>query len=163
MKYFLKGLVATALLLTGSMQAQGRSVDAPGQIFYKMPTGKIVTRDAVLQVPSRGQGDVVLKGNGQYFKADRFFNKTVNGRTVFYVVFTEFPGARLGQEAVYRGTYSRGSNLAMYYGDVFVVSGNYASDQDLHRDLTAGDINSDDTAKAKYVAGFYFKAATGRP
>ena len=147
------GLIIVAMCF--SLTGYAASIDAPGQVFYKMPNGEIVKRAATLQVPSRGQGQVVLKGAQSNLVAERFFSKKKNGRTIFYVVFDKFPGKKADQRAVYRGTYARGSNMALYYGDVFIVDENDASGDDLHYLLSEIEEQSRD---ATYVAGFYFKS-----
>ena len=148
-------ILGLVLLTIGfSLPVFAESIDAPGKVFYKMPSGEIAARDAVLQVPSRGQGEVILKGSQSEIVAERFFSKSQNGRTVFYVVFDEFPGRQAGEEAVYRGTYTRGTNKALYYGDVFIVTDDGSSDDNLHFRLSQVEESSD----ARYVAGFYFKA-----
>ncbi len=146
----MKKLIITALLTFASATVVAQSIEAPGRVFYKMPNGEIVKREVALKIPARGQGDVVLIGQ-QELVADKFFNKEIAGRTVFYVVFTDFPGAESGQKSVFRGTYTRGTNKAIYYGDVFIVSPEHMpeSDEDMH-------VMMSQNHNAKYVAGFYF-------
>jgi len=149
-------ILALVLLTIGfSCPVFAQSIEAPGKIFYKMPSGEIATRNVTLQVPARGQGEVILRGNQNEIVAERFFSRTQNGRTIFYVIFDEFPGRQESERAVYRGTYSRGTNKALYYGDVFVVTDGSSSDEDLHFSLSEVEEESPD---ARYVAGFYFKA-----
>ncbi|MEY4632497.1 MAG: hypothetical protein RIQ81_2617 [Pseudomonadota bacterium] len=95
------------------------SVTAAGGVFYKMPSGELVKRDVTLEVPARGQGDVILRGANLELKAHGFKTVRKQGRSVFYVVFLNPPGAPENTAAVYRGSYLRGSNAAKYWGDVF--------------------------------------------
>ena len=115
-----------------------------------MPNNEIVKRDVSLRIPARGQGDVVLVGQNELV-ADRFFSKEVAGRTVFYVVFSGFPGATEGQKSVFRGTYLRGSNKAIYYGNVYIVDPQEMpdSEKDIHS-MISGERN------ARFAAGFKF-------
>ena len=145
--------IITALMMTIGTAAYAGSVEAPGKVFYKMPAGEIVSRNLSIVVPERGQGDVILKAGDKEFKADRFFTREANQAKIFYVILSEFPGATPGDIAVYRGVYTRGSNLAIYYGNVFVGKSTQYSDDGLHELLSIGE-NSD----FKYAAGFYFSA-----
>ncbi len=150
----MKSVIVGILLMLSTAGVAG-SIEAPGEMFYKMPSGELVTRSAVLEVPSRGRGDVVLKGGSQNFVAERFFTKKRNGRSIFYVVFDNYPGRQEGEKAVYRGTYTRGSNAALYYGDVFILSEQVEEQEDL--DYLLSDPGADEDS-ARYVAGFRFRA-----
>lgn len=147
--------VLSVLLLVSIKAYAGGSIDAPGKVFYKMPDESIVKREVVLSVPSRGEGSVYLKAGETCIEAERFFSREINGRTVFYVVFNPFPGNSSDEDKaiVYRGTYTRGTNLAMYYGDVFKVNKEVSTDEEIHYQLSALDVNG----SSQYVAGFYFK------
>jgi hypothetical protein len=153
-KWKLIGMIA-CLSIPGVAAAQ--SVDAPGNIFYQMPSGEIVTRDATLRVPARGIGNVELIASGGSFVAERFFSREANGRTVFYVVFADYPGASEDDRAVYRGTYVRGSNLALYYGDVFVTDHRNCETDAAIESLFGAD-SAAEFDDATYVAGFSFSA-----
>ena len=93
------------------------AVDAAGEVFYKKSSGEIVLRSVTLEVPSQGQGDVLLKAPEGNVKAEAFEVKHVGNRVVFYVAFPV--PEDVTKIAVFKGTYLRGSNLAAYYGDVF--------------------------------------------
>lgn len=151
----MRQIFVVALLALLPAKAFSTTLDAPGKVFYKMPNGEIVTREATLEVPARGQGDVRLKGSHTEITARRFFSRSHNQRTIFYVIFDEYPGQQQGDVAVYRGTYSRGSNMAIYYGDVFIMSEEELAQDDLHAKLSEGSQTHD---HVKYVAGFYFRA-----
>jgi hypothetical protein len=109
------------------------SVTAKGAVFYKMPAGELVKREASLEVPARGQGDVILRSGDLELKAHGFKTVRKLGRSIFYVVFLNPPGAPANTAAVYRGTYLRGSNAAKYWGDVF---SKVLSDNDLTQGKT---------------------------
>ena len=150
----MKALAFSVMFLFSLNAYAEGSIEAPGKVFYKMPDESIVKRDVVLSVPSRGEGKVYLRNGRISVEAERFFSKKINGRTVFYVVFDQYPGQSNEDEAlVYRGTYTRGSNLALYYGDVFKVNRAVSTEEEIHYGLTALDNNY----SPKYVAGFYFK------
>ena len=127
-----------------SMNASASSTVADGYLQYKMPSGEIVQRSVSLEVPSRGQGEVVLIGN-QEIVAKRFWSERSEGRTIFNIMFDQFPGANDGDLAVFKGTYVRGSNLASYYGDIFKYK----------KGSTNKDIRK---TEGTYIAGFWFQA-----
>ena len=143
-------ITVAALLLSTSVFAA--SIEAPGKVFYKMSDGQIVWRDAVLTVPARGEGDVVLKSGGVDTTAHAFTTRTLNSRTIFYVVFLDSPGAPEGTATVFKGTYSRGTNVALYYADFFskpvtssAIGGSLIPEESPESDWT-------------YEGGFWFKA-----
>lgn len=114
------------------------SVEAIGRVFYKMPSGEIVDRDVTLVVPFRGQGQVKLLYSRGEAVADSFSTLKENDRTIFLVKFSRVPYAPPGTEMEFKGTYTRGTNKALYYGDIF-ASG------EANRNLV-------------YTGGFFFKA-----
>ncbi len=134
------------------------SVEAPGKVFYKMPNGEIVKREVSLVVPAMGAGEVVLKYGNKSVSTSHF--KTVKrlGRTNFIVAFKDAPGAPAGAVAVFTGSYLRGTNAALYYGDIYSVtrSGNEEVELDALLDLDA-DTDTDST-KHSYAGGFSFKS-----
>ncbi|NDE15174.1 hypothetical protein EBZ80_09630 [bacterium] len=95
------------------------SVIADGGVFYKMPSGELITRDASLEVPARGQGDVILRSGDHALTAHGFKSVHKGDRIVFYVVFLNPPGAPENFAVIYRGSYLRGSNGAKYWGDFY--------------------------------------------
>ena len=144
------------LLFTTGVHAQ--SVVADGKVFYQLPAGEIVYRGVSLEVPARGQGDVVLRGENseEAVVADRFFSVESAGRVVFYVVFRDPPGSQPGTLGIWRGTYLRGSNQATYYGEVFTKPdpGTLPTVADAENGLIVDD-------EATYAAGFWFVAPIG--
>lgn len=149
-------LILMSLFLWAATGYSSVSVDAPGKIFYKTGDNSIVQREAVLQVPARGEGKVYLKSGRISVEAQRFFSRQLGGRTIFYVIFDQYPGQQNNDLAVYRGTYTRGSNMALYYGDVFTIKNTQSIDEDfLHDEMS---LTEQGSFGSKYVAGFYFKS-----
>jgi hypothetical protein len=140
MKILLKTLALTFSLLLSSAAMAAGSVEATGKVFYKKPSGEIVQREMSLEVPSRGQGQVVLKWESGSLVADSFSSRQESGRTIFYVLFRNVPFAPAGTEMAFKGTYSRGTNVALYYGDLF------------------SRLSGTDNAAWNYVGGFDFRA-----
>ncbi len=132
------------------------SVEAPGKVFYKMPNGEIVKREVSLVVPAMGAGEVVLKYGSKSVSTSHFKTVKSLGRTNFIVAFKDAPGAPAGAVAVFTGSYLRGTNAALYYGDIYSVtrSGNEADDLDALLDLDA----DTDSTKRRYAGGFSFKS-----
>jgi hypothetical protein len=118
MTKLLSRFLALGLLFALSDAALASSVTAPGKVFY-VKDGAIVQREASLVVPSRGEGKVILKTQSMELEAAQFSSRQENGRTIFYVLFRNIPMAPAGTEMAFKGTYVRGSNLAVYYGDIF--------------------------------------------
>ncbi|MFZ8932294.1 MAG: hypothetical protein ACO20H_11305 [Bacteriovoracaceae bacterium] len=108
MKYLLVFLFSLNLLAT----------EVDGTITYKLPSGELVDRNVSIEVPSRGMGEVVLRGERFEWKTDKFWSKNKNDRLVFTAEFeTEFRG--LKSTIVLKGTYLKGSNKLIYAGDVY--------------------------------------------
>lgn len=92
--------------------------DVEGTITYKLPSGDLVSRDVILNVPSRGQGEVVLSGKSFEWKSKKFKSYTIAGQTIFAVAFTEkFRG--IESTTLLKGTYLKGKNQIIYIGDVY--------------------------------------------
>jgi hypothetical protein len=139
MRMLLSQVLGLGLLLSFGNGALASSVTAPGKVFY-VKDGAIVQREASLEVPSRGQGQVILKTASIDLVASSFSSRKENGRTIFYVLFKDVPMAPAGTEMAFKGTYVRGSNLAVYYGDIF----------------KRGPGNSDPHSGWEYSGGFRF-------
>ena len=141
----MKLMLAIATLF--SLNLAFADVTAGGHVFYVTPTsGDLVYRNVSITVPSRGQGDVTLTMPGLTATADRFFTVESKGRKVFYVVFTGLPFMGDDEQLVFRGTYQRGNNEAIYYGDSFKVS----PSADIVKAMERGD--------ASHSGGFFFRA-----
>lgn len=107
-------------LLTFSTAAFAEAVE--GEIFYKLPNGELVDRDVSLEVPARGQGVVRLKGDDFEWVTDNFWTERRKGKVIFYAAFpTQFREFR--STIVLKGSYLRGTNELVYYGDFYKKSG----------------------------------------
>jgi hypothetical protein len=101
-----------------------------GKIIYKLPNGQLVKRDVVLEVPSRGQGEVILSGQNFEWRTDKFRSYTKKGKTTFIASFeTDF--MNLKSTIVFKGTYLKGSNELIYYGDFYKKKGHNLETEDL--------------------------------
>lgn len=101
-----------------SIIALAKPVD--GTLTYKLPSGDLVDRDVVLEVPSRGQGEVVLSGRSFEWRTTQFKSFERLGKQVFVAVFdAEFQGMK--SKIIFNGTYLKGSNKLIYTGDMFKV------------------------------------------
>ena len=136
------------------------NVEAEGVIIAKTDDGLLEQTEASLSLPPMGRGDLFLKIPGHPdIKAERFFSHRKNGRVVFYVIFNapairevgvNIPLERENEKfIVFRGTYTRGSNLALYYGDIFLGVGG-----DFQLDLKREDLSQ--THTLHYLGGFKF-------
>ena len=105
-----------ALIFSGQLIAS----EAPGKIFYKSKDGTLAEREVTLEVPSRGQGEVILRGEKIEWKSKNFHHMDEHGRKVFVV---DFDVERNGKKKVisFRGTYMRTEDRVLYYGDLFKV------------------------------------------
>jgi len=168
LRSYMVALAAVATLSTAALA----NVTATGKVFYKMPGGELIKRDATLTVPSRGQGKVVLRsGNNIKMESTRFRSISANGRTVFQVMFVNPPGAPENTASVFSGTYTRGRNAAVYFGDFFGRS--WSSSDDMMNAI--GDFGQDAESEAimsafgptddawQWAGGFGFKAMTAAP
>lgn len=137
-----------------SFASTALSVEVGGRFIYKMPAGELVLRDATLDVPPRGQGKVVLKYSLGSIESDKFRHKTVNNRTVFQVLFMNPPGAPANSAMVLSGTYMRGTNGVIYFGDVY---GKVLSDDSDHlKTLQAFDALAAHHEGWNHAGGFEF-------
>jgi hypothetical protein len=130
------------------------SIEAPGQVFYKMPSGEIVNRDVSLVVPMKGEGDVFLKYGAHEVKAEKFWTEHSSGRAVFYVSFVNPPGAPENTTVLFRGSYIRGTNRALYYGDMFKkIQSNLSSTNNQTKEGQVAE-----HPDLLYIGGFTFKS-----
>jgi hypothetical protein len=111
----LNGLVLGSFFISMAAQA----VEVPGKVIYKMPAGELVRRDVSLDVPPRGQGKVLWKTAHHTLESHAFKTKKHLGRTIFSVVFLNVPGAPKNTAMALVGTYLRGTNEVIYYGDIY--------------------------------------------
>ena len=117
MRVFLFSLVSLSLLSFSALAA-----DVEGSITYKIPSGELVSRDITLNVPSMGQGEVVLYGKNFEWKTKDFFSYKKLGKNVFVAAFqTEFMNFK--STIVFKGTYMQGTNEIVYTGDFYKKDG----------------------------------------
>lgn len=94
------------------------NVIAKGRILLKNQKNKIIPIKAKLSLPPRGKGPLfLLLRDHKPIKALNYFVERKNGRSIFYIVF---PYKTDDEHAIMRGTYTRGTNLALYTGEIFV-------------------------------------------
>lgn len=118
------------LLALFSFSTAVMAAPVDGEIFYKLPNGELVDRDVTLEVPSRGQGVVTLKGENFEWVTDNFWTERRKGKVIFYAAFqTEFRQFR--STMVFKGAYLKGTNELVYYGDFYKKSGHGPVDSSL--------------------------------
>lgn len=137
--------ILTSLCMLGAINFvyadDADGVWADGYVSYTHPDGNIVTRDCSLWVPARGQGDVTLKCGDWSTSSKNFYVDKNFGKTNFSVIFDNMDGAPEGMMAWYTGSYLRGKNQALYYGDVFT---------------STMDTTTYQSSEWSYVGGFMF-------
>ncbi|MAW07536.1 MAG: hypothetical protein CME61_04560 [Halobacteriovoraceae bacterium] len=128
MKYLL-----SLLITLSSITAYATPVD--GEIFYKKPDGEVSTRLVTLEVPSRGQGEVILSNEKFEWRTTKFKSIEKNNRTMFIALFeTSFLFFIKGTIAL-KGTYINGTNKIMYYGDFYKMKGHDVDFESLDENL----------------------------
>ena len=127
MRTFLLSATAAIMSFTSLCYAESSGIWSDGVVTYKHPNGSLVDRDCQLFVPARGQGEAVLKCGQYSTPTSEFKTEKENGQTIFTVLFRNPAGAPAGSIAKFKGSYLRGSNRAIYYGDVFSSSSAQAS------------------------------------
>ncbi|MEM7647148.1 MAG: hypothetical protein AAF203_09580 [Pseudomonadota bacterium] len=111
-----------------SMSVWAKPVD--GELFYKKKNGELVKRDVTLEVPSRGQGEVVLSGKNFEWRTKDFWTTQEKGQTLFTAAFkTEFMGFK--SVIAFQGTYLQGTNEIIYDGNFFKRDGDEAANGDI--------------------------------
>ncbi len=148
----MKYALVTSLFMVGSIGfahasdtavKDKKGVWADGYVSYIHPNGELVNRECSLRVPVKGEGKVKLKCGDWSTKTNNFETYKSNGKTVFSIIFSDMKGAPEGTVALYSGAYMRGTNSAIYYGDV--LSGN-------------SNTTSCNVVDMNYIGGFMFKA-----
>jgi hypothetical protein len=95
------------------------AVEVKGAVTYKMPQGQLVNRDVILDVPPMGQGKVKWISNGKVSESHSFRTRKVNNRVIFEVLFVNPVGAPPETAMALSGSYLRGTNGVIYYGDFY--------------------------------------------
>jgi|LakMenEpi03Aug12_release.lakeMendotaPanAssembly.Ray.scaffolds.fasta_scaffold471407_2 hypothetical protein len=154
----LASMALVALMMCGATSAL--AVEVPGKVIYKMPSGELVRRDVTLDVPPRGQGKVVWKTANYQVESHAFKTKKHLGRTIFSVLFLNVPGAPAGTAMALVGSYLRGSNEVIYYGDVYGkhVEADTTTNPEAMLDelLTNTNLDHDGEKDWHYAGGFKF-------
>lgn len=133
-------LISTLFILIQSSFAA--SVD--GKIVYKLPNGELVKRDVSIEVPSRGQGEVVLSGKNFEWRTKEFKTVKKYGKTIFMAAFkSQF--RQFKSTTVLKGSYLKGTNKIIYYGDVYKKKGHISLQEIV------------DYKGFKYTGGFKFE------
>ena len=108
------------LLMLGLLSSNVMATEVAGKIFYATPEDELAVREMTLEVPARGEGEVVLRGEKVEWRTDKFHSHEENGRKVFVA---DFDVERNGKKKVlsFRGTYIRTADQVLYYGDFYKV------------------------------------------
>jgi hypothetical protein len=162
-------IVAGILMVVGSFASVAQSkcvdsdlgvlVDAPGHVFYKVKEGALVKRDVTLTVPPCGEGELVLSAEGWKASTTHFFTNEVAGRVIFTAVFIKPFGEHSESSLIITGSYMRGTNKAVYWGDMYKTKTEVEPG-------TIALLKSDPSAALgshnfQHVGGFKFKADIG--
>lgn len=160
----LANLVLAALVMFAATSVH--AVEVPGKVIYKMPSGELVRRDVSLDVPPRGQGKVIWKTANYRVESHAFKTKKHLGRTIFSVLFLNVPGAPEGTAMALVGSYLRGSNEVIYYGDVYgkhVTPEMTANPEATLDELTSkSNFDHGDETDWHYAGGFKFNKEIAR-
>jgi hypothetical protein len=149
-----KAIVTAAFVLFSTHAMSEEAVETNGKVFYKMPNGELVKREVTLILPSKGEGDVILRSGDHEVVAHHYFSKEKNGRIVFTICFPSHHG-EANEMKVFRGTYVRGTNKAIYYGDIFKMKHEGHDFQNIQSRLESMDEHGDH--EITYTGGFGFK------
>ncbi len=133
------------LLFAYAFSLNSFAAPVDGEIYYKLPSGELTTRQVILDVPSRGQGEVVLSGTNFEWRTKKFKSFNQNGQTIFIAAFnTSFQSFK--STIIIKGTYLKGTNQIKFYGDVYKRSGHLPLADSLEQNLSGID----------YIGGFSF-------
>ncbi len=143
-------LIVIGLFLSFNLFAV-EGVNADGKFFYRMPEGELVKRDASLFVPAMGMGKVVLTMGDYTLESHAFKVVKKRGETKFFVLFLNPPMAPENTVMMLKGTYLRGSNKAVYYGNV------YKGPASGHHHLANFEKGHHGHSNLRYSGGFMFK------
>ena len=107
------------------------ATEVPGKIFYKTKSGEIVKRAVTLEVPSKGQGDVILRGESFEWKSQNFWTtRASSGEVTFTTAFaTEFMDKK--SIIALDGTYLKADNKIIYYGSFYKKKGDSMNEKDI--------------------------------
>jgi hypothetical protein len=108
-------------------------IQSKGHAVYKVGS-KVEKKEAELYVPKTGKGKLFLAFDGKEVESDRTWMTYHNGRHIFYVQFSNLPGAPKDMTVLLRGSLIKGDNLGVYYGDFFVRTTKAAKVADMEID-----------------------------
>jgi hypothetical protein len=133
------------LIFISALSLSAFSAPVDGEVYYKLPSGELATRLVTLDVPSRGQGEVILSGKNFEWKTTKFKSFTKAGQTLFIAAFnTTFQNFK--STVILKGTYLKGSNQIKYYGDMYKKDGHLPANKNIETDIPG----------IKYTGGFSF-------
>jgi hypothetical protein len=146
-----------AFLLCFTFSSIASAAEVAGKIVFKNKSGKLTTVDAKIDVPPRGEGKVVLTAGGFRAESDKFRTRKENGRVIFEVVFSSFAALESNRDIAMTGSYQRGSNGVIYYGDVYANQHNGFDSLSLNEWLSElDDLTANHSGNWNYAAGFMF-------
>jgi len=94
------------------------TIEVDGEVFYQLPNGKMAVREVTIDVPPKGQGEVILSGKSFEWKSTKFKSFNKFGQDIFTVVFdTEFEEVKSKQ--IFKGTYFKTDDHIKYYGNIY--------------------------------------------
>lgn len=109
-------------IVISSLSFTAFAVPVEGNLTYKLPTGELVYRAVTLDVPKKGQGEVTLTGVNFEWKSKLFKSFTSKDQQFFTVAFqNEFMNKKT--TVVLKGTYLKGTDRIIYYGDMYKIGG----------------------------------------
>lgn len=146
-----------AFLLCFTFSSIASAAEVAGKIVFKDKSGKLTTVDAKIDVPPRGEGKVVLTAGGYRAESDQFRTRKENGRVIFEVVFSSFAALESNRAFAMTGSYQRGSNGVIYYGDVYAHQLNGFDSLSFNDWLfELDDLSANHSGNWNYAAGFMF-------
>ncbi|MGE4233153.1 MAG: hypothetical protein AB7F43_07475 [Bacteriovoracia bacterium] len=110
-----------AVLFLSSVVFASDRILVEGSVYYKMPDGEIVFREATLDMPTDHASPINLTSGDRTVESHAYFYEKKNGRTVFYIVFLNPPTAPEGTSLIFKGTYVRDAHYAFYDGEFFTL------------------------------------------
>ncbi len=146
-----------AVLMCFLVSSVASAVEVAGHVVFKSNSGDLKTVDATLDVPPRGEGKVVLTAGGHRLESDKFRTRKENGRVIFEVLFRSMAAIESDKAIAMTGSYQRGSNGVIYYGDVY-AHGHHDFDSLTNIDWESelDGMNTSHHGEWNYVAGFMF-------
>ncbi|MFK7822637.1 MAG: hypothetical protein AB8G05_00660 [Oligoflexales bacterium] len=150
-------LAKIIFLFAFSSFAMEQLIEADGKIFFTNEQGDLVKHAASLSM-THGEdgekGELSLTVGNQTYTTSKYSSRKKSGRTIFYMAFSKDDDFLNQHKAcVFKGTYVRANNLAVYYGDFFRSGADNSEDQEVIQKL----LGTSSFHKYKYLGGFAFK------